>query len=278
MEPHYFTFSELYTMDYTLTDLFAMRQTWRAGTLFSREVPRKTNGIILLCGASGKYTDLKTGRSFVAHPGHVICLPEGSTYSVLNLTDGGDVPDAYLVEFRLFYKNTCLLLGSAPFLIPEINTYLLREASEKAVRSYEAAIASPARLRADIYSILTYLGESALRRYDSRFESIARGIEFLEANPFDPISIEQVAAMCPVSPVTFRRLFKEYAGKTPTDYRLDLKLDAAKRMIDSENASFSYISEVLGFDSPAYFSRFFKQRTGLSPRAYRERASRSDQR
>ncbi len=101
------------------------------------------------------------------------------------------------MEFRVFCEEERLLLGSSPFLISDVNTYLLREASEK----------------------------------------------------------------------------KEYDGKTPTDYRMELKLDAAKRMIDSENASFTYISEVLGFDSPAYFSRFFKKQTGLSPRKYRERLS-----
>jgi AraC family transcriptional activator of pobA len=34
----------------------------------------------------------------------------------------------------------------------------------------------------------------------------------------------------------------------------------------------SELAFALGFDDPAYFCRFFKRQTGLSPRAYRERA------
>ena len=34
----------------------------------------------------------------------------------------------------------------------------------------------------------------------------------------------------------------------------------------------SQLAFELGFDDPAYFCRFFKRQTGLSPRAYRERA------
>lgn len=264
------TFSELYTADYELHDLFAMRQTWRTGTLFRRDRPRGSNGLILLCGASGTYTDV-SGASFTAHPDQVVFLPEGSRYAVLNLTDGADTPDAYLIEFRAVSDGKTLLFGDAPFVLPDVNTYLFRELAEKTVRAYEAALRSPGRLRGYVYELLALLGKQERTAYEQRFAPIAKGIECLENDPLNPISVEQLAAMCHVSSATFRKLFKEYAGKSPLNYRLELKLDAAKRMIDSENASFAYIAESLGFDSPAYFSRLFKIKTGFSPGEYRKR-------
>ncbi len=264
------TFSELYTMDYELSDLFAMRQTWKAGVLFRRDSPRTANGLILLCGASGVYTDV-SGASFTAYPGQAVFLPEGSRYAVLNLTDGADTPDAYLIEFRAFSDGKALLFGDAPFVLSDINTYLFRELAEKTVRAYEAALRSPGRLRGYVYELLALLGKEQRTAYDRRFAPIAKGIEFLENDPLSPISVEGLADMCHVSSATFRHLFKEYAGKSPVSYRLELKLDVAKRMIDSENASFAYIAESLGFDSPAYFSRLFKLKTGYSPSEYRKR-------
>jgi AraC family transcriptional activator of pobA len=38
--------------------------------------------------------------------------------------------------------------------------------------------------------------------------------------------------------------------------------------------SVSEIAYGLGFDDPAYFTRFFSQRTGISPRAFRSPAVR----
>lgn len=138
------TFSELYTLDFEITDLFAMRQKWRAGTEFCMEHPRRANGLILLCGATGKYTG--NSGSFFAPTGSVVCLPEESEYSVLNLSDGKepDYPDAYLIEFRAFSQKIPLTFDDSPFLIKNANFVLLRELAEKTVLACEAPVKSPA--------------------------------------------------------------------------------------------------------------------------------------
>jgi AraC family transcriptional activator of pobA len=47
----------------------------------------------------------------------------------------------------------------------------------------------------------------------------------------------------------------------------------AKRQLRYTSASVSEIAYALGFDDPAYFTRFFSQRTGVSPRAFRSSAA-----
>jgi AraC family transcriptional activator of pobA len=47
----------------------------------------------------------------------------------------------------------------------------------------------------------------------------------------------------------------------------------AKRQLRYTGASVSEIAYALGFEDPSYFTRFFSQRTGLSPRAFRASAS-----
>jgi AraC family transcriptional activator of pobA len=48
----------------------------------------------------------------------------------------------------------------------------------------------------------------------------------------------------------------------------------AKRQLRYTSASVSEVAYALGFEDPAYFTRFFSQRTGLSPRAFRSSAAR----
>jgi AraC family transcriptional activator of pobA len=48
----------------------------------------------------------------------------------------------------------------------------------------------------------------------------------------------------------------------------------AKRQLRYTSQSVCEIAYALGFEDPAYFTRFFSQRTGLSPRAFRSRLAR----
>ena len=96
------SFEELYSMNVEITDIHAERQKWVKGVLFSKGAPRSLNAIILLNGCNGVYSDLKeNGTSFFAPQNSIVCLPEGSDYSVLNNDCDLSDQDAYMIEFRI---------------------------------------------------------------------------------------------------------------------------------------------------------------------------------
>lgn len=64
--------------------------------------------------------------------------------------------------------------------------------------------------------------------------------------------------------------FKKHTGTSPINYYIDLKLSEAKRLLREDDLTVSEIAEMLGFESPEYFSRCFKKRTGHSPREFRK--------
>ncbi len=63
----------------------------------------------------------------------------------------------------------------------------------------------------------------------------------------------------------FRKMFKRYTGVSPHQYQLELKILRAKELLISTDKSIKEIGYHLGFNSIYYFSRFFKDRTGVSP-------------
>lgn len=63
--------------------------------------------------------------------------------------------------------------------------------------------------------------------------------------------------------------FKAITGNTIAAYINDYRLRKAKEMLSETNLSISDISEHLGFSTQRYFSTFFKDRTGLTPSAFR---------
>ena len=260
--------SELYTMDYELTDIYAERQTWVDGTLFVRNRPRKSNGIIFLNGSSGKYTK-KNGESFYAPCKSLVFLPYTGEYSVLNITSGADTPDAYLAEFNIVQNGRKLVINDTPFLIKETNPYYVGILSENIVTEYEKLIKSPSALKAAIYRLLAYIGEESSRESNRKYLSIAPALDFIKKSPFDIPSVEELADICHVSCGCFRRQFKEYTGKSPKQYIIDKKLDTAKKMLENSGTAVERIAELLGFEDCAYFCRIFKKKAKMTPTEYR---------
>lgn len=66
------------------------------------------------------------------------------------------------------------------------------------------------------------------------------------------------------------RTFKKQEGVTILQYINDKKLDAAKKLLGGSELSVREIAEQLGFASQGYFGRFFRAKTGMSPKAYRD--------
>lgn len=68
----------------------------------------------------------------------------------------------------------------------------------------------------------------------------------------------------------FRQLFKRYIGQTPSNYIIQAKLEHAKDLLLESNFSIREISELLGYSDVFYFSKQFKQKTGMSPLRFRK--------
>lgn len=83
-------------------------------------------------------------------------------------------------------------------------------------------------------------------------------------------SSEGLAKEVGMSHTSFRRHFKQSTGMSPMQYLLELRLRKAQSLIANTRLPVQTIAAECGFENPLYFSRFFKQRTGLSPSASRQ--------
>ncbi len=269
MDSNIITLNKLYETDFELTDIFAMRQKWKYGVLFKRDGPRKTTGIIFLNKCRGVYTD-KSGVSFEAKEKSIVCLPKGSEYTCLNLDCTATTDDAIWIEFNMTKDNRTLTLGEAPFLIENVKISPAKELFDKVLQACEASVRSPMEIKKAAFELLLLITNTKTQKRQERFSVISRGIELIEADPLADLSIEEIARVCNVTPCYFRRLFKEYASKTPLEYRMEHKMNMAKRMLESGEYSLEQISEAINFESASYFCRIFKKRFGMTPMQYKK--------
>lgn len=66
------------------------------------------------------------------------------------------------------------------------------------------------------------------------------------------------------------RLFKEGEGVSVIDYIINVRLNAARDMLDSGIRQVKVVAASCGYDNPLYFSNAFKKRFGMSPKHYLE--------
>ncbi len=64
------------------------------------------------------------------------------------------------------------------------------------------------------------------------------------------------------------RAFKKETGLSPIEYRNRLRIERARTLLSRDICSVSEAAKLLGFESVYYFSRVFKQHTGVAPSQY----------
>ncbi len=87
----------------------------------------------------------------------------------------------------------------------------------------------------------------------------------------EDFDVEHLARELNVGYTSFRHWFKAVYGAGPAQYRLQQRMDTAKRLLRSSKQTVASICRTLGYEDQNYFSALFKKKTGLSPLAYRRR-------
>jgi transcriptional regulator GlxA family with amidase domain len=68
---------------------------------------------------------------------------------------------------------------------------------------------------------------------------------------------------------SLKRRFKAATGSTLIEHVQNLRVEEAKRLLETEPISVDEISAEVGYEDPAFFRRLFKRLTGLTPSEYR---------
>ncbi len=94
--------------------------------------------------------------------------------------------------------------------------------------------------------------------------------EYLEQRLDQPLTVEQICRDNMIGRSQLQKLFHDETGGGIMEYFSALKIKAARRMIREGRLNMTQIALRLGFQSVHYFSRRFKQLTGMSPSEYAE--------
>ncbi len=95
-------------------------------------------------------------------------------------------------------------------------------------------------------------------------------IALMEENISKELTIEDICRHTNYGKSQICEIFKSATGKTIMQYFTELKINQAKMLMREKRLNNTQISDSLGFSSPQYFTRVFKQTTSMSPGEYKK--------
>src|SRR6476659_7356892 len=103
------------------------------------------------------------------------------------------------------------------------------------------------------------------------FRRLCRASALLRELREPSLSITDLAREVQISPFHFIRQFEAAFGVTPHQFRIQTRLDLAKRLLAMSQHSVTDVCMEVGFSSLGSFSALFTRRVGETPSAYRRR-------
>lgn len=241
--------------------------------------------LVYVSGGSSPYSITLDNKSYTLNTGQMLFFPPNSQHHRTIKSDA----IVSLISFEIvfpainsLYNRVLTLDGRQKQQLEQViaaGHRLLEKIPEKGYK-----VGSTLRPRAnafelqkfknlfELFLIDLYLKEanpinSAVYRFPDE-EKLDNLITYLKRDIDKPLTLKQLSEKSLISVAKIRKLFYEKHTCSPMQYFNQLKLEAAVELMCNTALSYSEIAARLGFSSPAYFSRLFKKKMGLSPSEY----------
>ena len=261
--------SDLYYRNYRVEVFNSSKKRWDLRDTYNCiGRPKDKNIFLFLNGMEAEYTQ-KDGSQFYAGDGDLVYTPIGSEYQVRFYKTAGENSYTVGTNFAVLDEmGEPFIFSDLPLVFRGVNCGRLVQKANAASELLSKACFS--EMKAAVYDLLTLLSKKQKRTANKHFQVIEKGIEYMEEDPNQSLSIAEVARLCNVSEIYFRRLFKEYSGESPVNYRIQRRLEKAKSYLLYDDMSVAEIAEQLGFLDTAYFCKQFKTHMGVTPLEFRK--------
>ena len=110
---------------------------------------------------------------------------------------------------------------------------------------------------------------SALLALEPRSDRIQQTLVHARANLRDALSVEELAEVAHLSPRQFSRAFKAETGQSPAHAVENLRVEAARALIDEGSLALGVVALETGFGDPERMRRAFLRALGQPPQSVR---------
>lgn len=224
-------------------------------TKFSNHLPYNE----LIFHLSGRADIYFGGKVFSTNPGDVRLLPKGDTSEyIADRQEKGECID-------IFFETNAPVSHEAFVLKPQ-NTEALKNLFKKI---FSIWVAKNEGYYFECISLLyRILAELQKEDYipEHQYNAIRPAVEYIREHFLDSkISVSHLAKLCGISESYLKRLFGKKFGMSPMKYLIQMRINYACDLLQSGLYSVTQTAELCRYNNVYYFSRQFKEYTGITP-------------
>lgn len=204
-------------------------------------------------------------KEYVAQKGDIILQRKGDTYRLETDEATEYIVISYLCESDEFEK---MLPEGRIFHPKHQNRYA--DAFERASSiHFSQGMCYEPLLRAVVQELLcNIVREGCPKALTSANNPLMAAKYYIEEFSNHFITADDIASVAGCSQSHLRYLFRQTYGESPMHYLNRVRIERAKEMISANMLSLSEIATACGFRNVYYFSKVFKEFTGISPGQY----------
>ncbi len=177
-------------------------------------------------------------------------------------------PDVHLVTDKIITDEQGIYSSGGAFSYMNLILYLVEKYAGRAMAILSAKVFAIEIERQVQSSFIIFQGQK-----EHTDEPVKKAQEFIEKHVADKILVEDLASKFAIGRRNFERRFKQATHNTPVEYIQRVKMEAAKKCLETSSKHVSEVMYEVGYADPKAFRTVFKKITGLSPVAYRNRYS-----
>lgn len=230
-------------------------------------------GIFWCCDGSAEFEI--DGKSVRLFSGDAVCYSSGAGHRITAAASGftyywavwqGVLAKETLAAYAICSGEKIHVQGS---LKEKFNALFDTLRSDTVESSYDGGVILTDMLAAVSGSIETNKNDEKIGK--SQVPLVAMFKDLVLSEFHDPaLNLDTISSRLGVHRSTVDRAVKKYIGMAPGEYLQDVRLKVALGRLKSSARPVNKICRECGFSSASYFSRVVREKTGFSPKEYRE--------
>ncbi len=264
-------FDKLYNTEFLITEPLAKAQFWyhRGNVYNAIGKPKVSHTLLWFKNCSAIIRGKDSNILLNVKQNQLTYMAKGTEYKVEFIDTDPSREDTIVIHFQMTDINGNDIAPTMTPIICMKNVELTYQMLiENMATEFKNNIVCIPELKSSIYKLLSEIcGHQKRKSRKNKYTCISAGIKLLEQN--SDMNISEISKLCGVSEAYFRRLFMDYSGMSPMDFKQHCRIEKAKQLLLSdEGLTVSEIADELNFSDIYHFSKTFKKFSGMSPREY----------
>ena len=178
-------------------------------------------------------------------------------------------PEVNLISERIICEDNGIFSSGGAYSILNFMLYLIERYLGRETAIWTSKISEIEFDRVGQSQFIIFSGQK-----DHSDDQIRMAQEFIEANYEHKLNVETIAEQVHLNSRSFLRRFKKATSNTPLEYIQRVRVEAAKKKLESTTDTIMEIMYAIGYNDEKAFRNTFKKYAGLSPKEYQMKYNR----